>query len=164
MRTIQMISILILGLILTACQANVNLELDDNFSYLTVTMTEEEATNLIETLLSSGQQNQIINPQADLRDGEIYVTGEVEQQRTGQRLPGSLTMRLWAENGQLQAQVTTLNFDGWDASQEQLNNINQSLAEGLARQAARNNNRSELSQVVVQDGELAFTYKTPRRR
>ncbi|MEM8532208.1 MAG: hypothetical protein AAGF95_15290 [Chloroflexota bacterium] len=163
MRTIQMIFVLILGLILSACQANVNLELDDNFSYLTVTMTEEEAASLIETILSSGQQSKILNPQADLREGEIYVSGEVEQQRTGQRVPGSLTMRLWVENGQLQAQVNTLDFSGWDASQEQLNNINQSLAEGLSRQASRNS-QSELSQVVVRDGELAFTFKTPRRR
>lgn len=164
MRTIQLMSIIILGLLLAACRANVDLQVDDDFTYLTVSQTEAEATALIERILSSGQQSRLINPQADLREGEIFVSGEVEQQGTGQRLPGSLTMRLWAENGQLQAQVATLDFAGWDASSEQLNKINQSLAEGLARQAGRNNNDSELSQVIVRDGELAFTFKTPRRR
>lgn len=164
MRTIQIVFILILSFFLAACQGNVDLRFDDNYSYLTVSMTEDEATNLIESILGSGQQRQLINPQADLREGEVYVSGEVEQQTTGQRLPGSLTLRLWAENGQLQAQAVSLDFAGWDASEEQLNKINQSLAEGLARQAARRNNDSELSQVTIRDGELSFTFKTPRRR
>ena len=164
MRTIPIVSILILGLFLAACRANVDLKVDDDFTYLTVSMTEAEAAQAIESILSSGQQGQIINPQADLRDGEIVVSGEVEQQATGKRLPGRLTMRLWAESGHLRAQVTSFDFAGWDASDEQLNEINQSLAEGLARQAARRNNQSELSEVIVRDGELAFTFKTPRRR
>ena len=164
MRTKQLIFLLALGLFLAACRANVNLALDENYTYLTISMTEDEAAQLIETILSSGRQGRIINPQADLRDGEIYVAGEVEQQATGRRLPGSLTLRLWAEGGQLQAQVASLDFAGWDASNQRLNEINQSLTEGLARQATQRNNRSELSEVIVQDGALSFTFKTPRRR
>ena len=164
MRTLQIISILVLGLFIAACKANVDLEIDDAYTYLTISMAEEEAANAIESILGSGKQGKIINPQADLRDGEIYVTGEVEQQTTGKRLPGSLTLRLWAENGQLQAKITSLDFAGWDATQERLDEMNQSLAEGMARRAAQRNNRSELSEVIVTDGELAFTFKTPRNR
>jgi len=131
MRTLSIVSILMLGLFLAACRANVDLQVDDDFTYLTVSMTEAEAAQAIETILNSGQQGKIINPQADLRDGEIVVSGEVEQQATGERHPGSLSLRLWAESGHLRAQVTSFDFAGWDASDDQLNNINQSLAEGL---------------------------------
>ena len=164
MRTLQITFIVAFGLFLAACRANVDLALDDNYTYLTVSMTEAEATQVIETILSSGRQNRIINPQADLRNGEIHVSGEVEQPAGGRLLSGSLTIRLWAENGHLQAQVASLDFAGWDASNERLNEINQKLAEGFARQAAQRNNRSELSEVIIEDGALSFTFKTPRRQ
>lgn len=91
------------------------------------------------------------------------VSGEVEQKETGKLHPGSLTLRLWAENGQLQAKVTSLDFAGWDAQPETLDKINRDIAEGMARKAANKNNRSELTDVTIRDGEMSFTFKTPRK-
>jgi hypothetical protein len=62
----------------------------------------------------------------------------------------------------LQAKVTSLDFGGWDATAEKLDEINQALAEGLSRQGQ--NSRAELTEVDIQESAIIFTYKTPRER
>ena len=145
---------------LAACKANVDLQMDEEYTYLTIFMSEEEAANGIEKALVK----HLVIPQADLREGEVVVSGEVKDKETGKLIPGNLILRLWAENGDLQAKVTSLDFAGWDAQPQTLDKINQDIASGVARRAANKNNRSELTEVIVRDDEMSFTFKTPRKK
>jgi hypothetical protein len=94
MRTLKILFILTIFLFLAACQAEIDVRFDDDDSYLIIKFPEDQAAQAIENILSSGPQMKIINPEADLRNGEIFVTGEVKQQFSGEYLPGSLTLHL----------------------------------------------------------------------
>jgi hypothetical protein len=161
--TLQRMTILLalsVALGLVACRPAVDWEADKEYFYLTITLSEDDATNAIEKALTP----HIINAQADLRDGQIFASGQVKQEKTGKLLSGSLTLELWAENGVLNAKITSLDFGGWDASQEKLGEINQDIADGVAGRVANKESRSELTDVTVSDGEIAFTFRMLRKK
>jgi len=164
MRKAQLIPILIFAFFFSGCSASVDLQMDEDYSYLTISMTEEQATEAIEYILSSSKDTQIIDPQADLREGEIYIVGQIREKKTGELYSGSLTLYLWAEDGELRAKVIQLDFKDWKASATRLDNFNRLLSDGLARKVRQKNNKSELTEVVILDSELAFTWKTPRQK
>lgn len=154
---------LIVGLflmpVLVACSANVQFRLDENYSYLTITMTDESVENLIETLLTSGD-SQLQNVQANLRNGDIYVTANAPTNNGTQS--GNLVVRIGDQNGLLDVEVTSFNFGGFTADQAGIADFNQRLANGIARNAENNDNNSDFTDVTVTSTGLTFTIRTPR--
>lgn len=144
---------------MTACNANIQLTMDENYSYLTVTMTEESVENLIETLLTSGQ-SRLENVTADLRAGEIYVTGDAQTNNGLQS--GSLVVDIGTQNGLLDVEVQSFNFGVFSAQQAGIDDFNQRLANNIASNARNNNNDSEFTQVNITSTGLSFTIRSPR--
>ncbi len=163
MRLKYILFIFITGLFLVGCDANISVRQDDTSNYLTITLTEQQAIDLIEKSLGSGNSPKIVNPQADLRNGEIFVSGSVRQPNTNQLVSGNLTIRLWADQGKLKAQVTSFNFAGVEAGEGQLAQINQSVANRLAQSGPRRG-QTELDDVTIQNDEMSLTFKSPRRQ
>ena len=145
---------------MTACNANVQFNLDENYSYLTITMTEESVENLIETLLTSGE-SRLQNVTADLRAGEIYVIGDAQTNNGLQS--GSLVVDIGAQNGLLDVEVQSFDFGGYSAQQAGIDDFNQRLADGIARNARNNDNGSEFTAVNITSTGLSFTIRTPRQ-
>ena len=155
------ISITIFSLILislAACQAQIGFDLDQDYVYTTIDMDEANAAAAIEKML----EGNLINPQADLRAGEIVVSGDKEIEATGKVESGSMTISMWVEDGYLIAQVTSLDFANWNASGEELAKMNEKLASEMRQHAQLRNSRAELTEVTIQDGGMSFSWRTPR--
>ena len=162
MRPTGLIALVIFTVLLAACSADIRVRRDNNFNYLMVTIPENEAARVIETILGSGNDADFQEPKVDLRPGEIVVSGKLRQPGSNQLIPGSLIVRLWAENKLLQAEITSIDFEEWQVSSEQLAQINEAVTKGLVQRIVPRRN-SELQQVTIGDHDLSFTFRTARR-
>lgn len=159
--SIKRIAIAVLSLLMvsmTACQAQIGFDIDKDYVYTTIEADEANAAAAIEKVLGET----LINPKADLRAGEIVVSGEKEIEASGTIEPGSITITMWVEDGYLIAGVTNLDFANWTASAEELANMNEKLASEMRQHAQMRNSRSELTEVTIQDGGISFSWRTPR--
>ncbi len=151
-----------LALGISACNGSFQFQQDQNFNYLTVNLPEADVVRTFQTILTSGD-SRLRNVQADLRANEIFVSAEAPA-ANGTWIPGNLTFRAWAENGNLQLAVTSFNFGQITTQQAGIDNFNRQLAEGLSRSAARNQNQSEITEISITDSAFTFTIRTPRQR
>lgn len=144
----------------TACNGNFQLSFDENYSYLTVTMAEDDVESLIETLLTSGG-SRLQNANADLRSGSIYVTADA---RTGNGIQsGNLTVTIGTQNGLLDVQVSSFNFGAYTAQQAGIDDFNQRLADRIALNARNRESNSQFTNVTITNTGLSFTVRTPRQ-
>ena len=157
----QLLFTILLIPFLVACSGNVQIRLDENYSYLTITMDEENTENLIETLLTSGE-SRLQNVVADLRNGEIYVTADASTQNNGIQ-SGNLIVYIGVEDGLLDVEIRSFNFGGYSVNQAGIDNFNTRLADSIARNAENRENDSEFTDVTITPTGLSFTIRTPRR-
>jgi hypothetical protein len=159
MKTRLWIIFLLLALPLLACNAagGFSVRSDDNWNYLTLTMSEEQIRDLIVPILTNGREFRMQNTTLDLRPGEIIVRGDVVGDG-GRLYPGSLSMRAWAAGGRLNLEITTFNFAGFSADAGMLQRINADIATGIARDAA--NSDSETSEVTITDTTFTITWRS----
>lgn len=155
----------LLALTLVGCNQNgsFNVRVDDQYSYLTVSLNEADIRAWLVPALENGRELRMQNPTIDLRPGEIYVSGSVIG-RDGRLYPGNLSLRAWSENNQLQLAVTTFSFAGYVADQGVISRWNADIAAGLERAASNNRNGSETTDVSITDSNLSITWRTPRRQ
>lgn len=149
-----------LALLMAAC-GRVEFQTDAEYSYLSVQMTAQESTDLIEGLLTGGASPVMAEADAELGEGEIVVSGIVNT-REGDQHPGSLSLRLWADNGRLQVAVSQFSFAGFTAEQSAIDAINRDIAAGLSAWADRPDNNSDFSELTVSTSGIRFTIRTPR--
>jgi hypothetical protein len=139
-----------------------NVRVDDDYSYLTVTLNEEDIRGWLVPALENGRELRMQDPVLDLRPGEIHVSGSVIG-RDGRLYPGNLTIRAWAENNRLQLAIVTFSFSGYNADQGSIARWNSDIAAGLERAAASDRNQSETTDVTITDSSLSITWRTPRQ-
>lgn len=154
----------LLVLPLVACNglsANVQFRVDEDYNYLTVNMTEEEAQVLFAGIFAENDELQVINPTVDLLPGEISVSGEVPS-GNGQTVPADLSVQMSVQNGTLNVAVTSVSFAGWQGTSEMLTRINSEIAAGIAEAAQNNAHDAELTDVTITDTGLSFTLRAPR--
>lgn len=145
-----------------ACSGSFDVRVDENYSYLTITMTEAQVQDALENALSSGVRPALLNPEVDLRNGSIYIEGDLPRQNGGDPVPGNLTVRVYASGGELAAEVTSLNFNGFDANDDALIRLNDRLEEALIRAATNREGNSEYDDITITNTELSVTFRTPR--
>ncbi len=153
-RLIFILPILFIGL-LTGCKGKVEYEVNDEFTITRFSFTEADIDDTMENLLATGVDPWLDTVDVDLRPGEIYVSG------TKNGVPGNLTIQMWPQEGELMAQVTSVNISDSSITQERINNFNTRLANRLTNN--RRDDEATLTAVVVTDSELSLTYQTPRR-
>jgi hypothetical protein len=146
---------------LVACDAagGFNVRSDANWNYLTLTMSEQQVSDLIIPILSNGRDFRMQNVSLDLRPGELIARGDVVG-GDGRLYPGSLSMRAWAAGGRLNLEVTTFNFAGFNADAAMLARFNADMAAGLVRDAA--NSDSETYEVAITDTTISITWRSPK--
>jgi hypothetical protein len=156
----------LLVLPLVACNglsANVQFRVDENYNYLTVNMTEEEAQGLFAGIFEENDELQVINPTVDLLPGEISVSGEVAS-GDGQTVPANLSVQMAVQNGQLNVAVTAMSFAGWNGTPDMLERINRDIANGIAEATQNNAHDAQLTDVTITDTGLSFTLRAPREQ
>jgi uncharacterized protein YpmS len=149
---------------LTACSANARIDVEADKVNVTVSITEQDVKAAIETALLKSNPPLILNPKVDLRNGEIFVSGDYQAKNLNTTVPGDMTVKIWAENGKLKVQVTSVNAQGVTIPQEKIDNFNQALAEKLENAAKRNNSQATLTNVTITGDKLEFTVSAPRKK
>jgi hypothetical protein len=161
MKKALLIFLTIFALPLLACGASggFDVRVDEQYSYLTITMSEQDISNMLIPALQNGRDLRVENATLDLRPGEIIVMGSVVGDG-GRLYPGSMSLRAWAANGRLHLAVGTFSFAGFNASQQQIAQFNADLEAGLAQDAAEDD--SETTDVTITDTSLSITWRSPR--
>ena len=117
--------LVVMLLSLTACSANARIDVEADKVNVTVSITEQDVKAAIETALLKSNPPLILNPKVDLRNGEIFVSGDYQAKNLNTTVPGDMTVKIWAENGKLKVQVTSVNAQGVTIPQEKIDNFNQ---------------------------------------
>ena len=162
-RIFGMLLLTFLVLPVLACDGSFNVSWDDDYSYVTFSMTEAQVQEALESALESGVRPVLLNPVIQLRPGSIYIEGDLPRQN-GDPVPGNLTVRPYVQNGELAAEITSVNFDGMNAGSDAIVRMNERLEEALQRAAAQRNSRSEYHEISVTSDQLSVTFRTPRER
>lgn len=131
-------------------------------SAITITLTEAQVQDALENALASGARPALLNPEVHLCNGSIYIEGDLLSQNGGDPVPGNLTVWVYASDGELAAEVTSLNFSGFDANDHALIRLNDRLEEALIRAVANREGNAEYDDVTITDSELSVTFRTPR--
>ena len=163
MRFFTLLVVLLISL--TACnfQSNVQLNIDENNTTVTVTLQESEVQDLFTTWLSSTSNPMLESPGVDLRPGEVFVRGIIVTER-GDRVPGSMSVYISASDGNLAIRIDNVDFGTLTVQSTEIDSINARIAEGLQRNASNNTSGAQFTNVTITDTTLAFTVSTPRRR
>lgn len=148
-------------LLLTAACGRVSVNRDENYNYVTVTLNEPEVAAVIVQLITQTERGLLQTASADLRSGEIIVTGTAIQ--NGQTYDGSLTIAMSSDGNGLQVRVTSFNFAGFTADQARLDEFNANLAASISTRADSRSIDAVVSEVSITDTSLAVTIRTPRR-
>lgn len=151
--------ILLLPLTLAACNRdNINVQPNgDGTATVTVTVQEAEVNTLITTALSQMENPLLRNPSVDLQTGQIVINGERDRQDGGGRVSGSITLSVSVVNGAMQIQATSANLEGLAASDAQIAEFNQNLAELLSGRARQDNPRATLQSVSITNETLSIS-------
>lgn len=159
-RTLGVILLFVASIL--ACSSNVDLDITDTHTILTLTMTEDEVEDLFRAILVESNDPLMRTANVDLRPGIVHVSGVVIDRNTGRESPGTLGVQVWQENGNLQLAVTEFEIANMTAQQAGIARFNSELKAGLARSAERNNSESEISNVSITGSSLSVSIKTPR--
>jgi hypothetical protein len=109
-------------------------------------------------------QNPLLrDPQVDLQNGQIVVTGSHELPSGGETVSGSLTFTLSVNNGVLLAQITDADIQGVDLSDERIANFNQRISERMTNRANRENRAVTVQSVNVTDSAVEITFNVQRQ-
>jgi hypothetical protein len=153
----------LIALIVTslACNAggDINIRQDDQYNYLTVSLTEQQVQDILSSILANAERIQVQNARIDLQLGQIIVTGDAIGQ-DGRSYPGNMTLQAGSANGALQITVIAFNFSGFNADQATIDRWNADIAAGLGRSAEQS--ESEVDSVSITDSAMSITWRSPR--
>lgn len=150
----RLLFVLLVVLILPACNRDVTIQPIDGTAVITVTLTEAEVNTLIVNVLANSDNPLLRDPVVDLQNGQIVISGEHERRDGAGRVQGTITLTLTATNGALSAQVTGATIEGFDLSDERIARFNGALQAQLAGRAREQNARAILDRVTITNDEL----------
>ncbi len=152
----RVIPFLLAAISLAACNfGGVSVERNsDGTTDVIVSLTESEVNTLIQAALEQSADPLLRNPSVDLQPGQIVISGEHDRRDGGGRISGTVTMSISVVNGDVQAQITAVNIEGWDASDARIQEFNRQLAQLLGGRARQDNARATLSAITITNDAL----------
>lgn len=130
---------------------------------ITISLTEAEVNTLVTNALVQAGSPLLLNPQVDLQNGQIVVNGQY-QRPDGSTVNGSITVVPSVQNGQVTAQITQANIEGWDATDARIAEFNQRLAQALALAAARSQGQVTVQSISISDTTLQIVVTVQRQQ
>lgn len=159
------IILLLAALALTACRRGEVVDVQRNPEggvTVTTRLTEADVNAAVTDALALAVNPLLRNPQVDLQNGVIVVNGEHEQRDGSGTVSGSFNVTLTVQNGTILAQVSSLNIEGVDISDERLARFNERLANGFAVRANRENRQITINSVTISDDAIEVTFTAQR--
>jgi hypothetical protein len=150
-------------LALTACRrGEVQVQIQDGAAVVTARLSEADVNAAVTEALAAAPNPLLRNPQVDLQNGVIVINGEHERRDGGGTVQGSINVTLMVQNGTILAQVSNLNIEGLDVSNERLTTFNQRLANGFTARANRENRRVTVNSVTITDNQIEVVFTVVR--
>lgn len=157
--------LIILVFVLVGCNRSLDIQPNgDGTATITVGLTESEINTVITTALNNSENPLLRDPSVDLQAGQIVVSGEHERRDGSGRVAGTFTLQVSVTNGAIQAQITSVDVEGWDASDERIQEFNDRIATALSGLALQNNANATLDRITINDDmlEIAIIVQTQR--
>lgn len=153
-RYFQLIGLVALGLLLSACSIRLDRQPDGSLRMET-SMTQEQISTEIRLAISDPTVNDL---KVELRNGYIQVTGS--RQRPSGSSSDNLTFRMdiKASGGKLSVVVSQAMLNGSPMDKEIIEQWNERIARQLERSAFRNPNASAQS-VGITPEAISFVYR-----
>lgn len=160
----RMAFILLVLFSLAACNRdNVTVRPDGNgTAIVTISLTESEFSTMISTALASSANPLLRNPSVDFQNGQVVISGEHDKRDGSGRVSGTATLTVQVTNGAIDAQITAVNIEGLDLSDERVADFNQRLAQALAGRAIRDNPRATLSSISITNDAMQLNITVTR--
>jgi hypothetical protein len=156
MKTTQKISVslLVLALLLSACQRNVTRNDDGSVDVETV-ITQQELQDAISASIADPLIQELT---VSLQPGYILVSGTRERLNDPSKTDTlSFHLDLGVSNGQLTSTISDAQFDGFTVEQNRLDLWNTTIANRIARLAKKSPN-STLKSVTVTTSAVTMTW------
>jgi hypothetical protein len=156
---------LLLGLVFSLAACNRELDIQpngDGSATISISVTEAEVNTVVQTALENSANPLLRNPSVDLQNGQIIITGEHDRRDGNGTVSGTVTLSVTALNGEIQAQVTSVNIEGWDANDARIQEFNDRLEELLGGRARQNSGNATLESVTITDDNLTISIRVSR--
>ena len=146
-------------LLVSACNfGNVGINRNaDGSTDITIALTESDVNNIITNTLAPAQNPLLRDPQVDLQNGQIYITGTHDRRDGGGSVSGNLTVNASVTNGQVSVVATSLNIEGFAADDARLQDFNNQLAAGLGAGGLGANRDAQITSISITDNAFTFT-------
>jgi hypothetical protein len=132
---------------------------DETHYNITVTLTEASVQAALLPIFGTGAQAWLLNPQIDLREGDLHITGGLKQQQ-GDPIPVTLGVALGVTDGKLTLTVTALSLGFWSATPANLADLNADLAAGMARGQRGD---GSLQTITITNNRLSIQIRSPKQ-
>ena len=96
-------------------------------------LTEADVNSVIADMLAANENPLLRDPQVDLQNGSIYVTGEHDRRDGGGRISGSFRVTVAVQDGAILPQLTEVSIEGIEAGDERITQLNEQLAQDFLR-------------------------------
>lgn len=160
---LRLFLLLMLLFSLAACNQSLDVQVnEDGTATISVSLSEAEVNTLVQTALSNSGNPLLRNPSVDLQPGQIVISGEHERRDGGGSVSGTVTVSVAVVNGELQVQVTDVNVEGLDISDERIQEFNEALAERLGGRARQGNGNATLESVTITNDNLTIAIRVSR--
>ncbi|MEZ4645652.1 MAG: hypothetical protein R3E31_23450 [Chloroflexota bacterium] len=158
--------VFVLGsLLLTACGAGrvqIARERGSDVFNVTVELNEDDIALLVEGALAASANPLLRDPEVDLLDGQIEVTGVHERRDGGGDVNGRMVIVPSVQDGLLVVEVVELSIDGVDVSDTRIEQFNNNLEQRIGNRLEQRNRQISVTGVTVTDDLLILTFDASR--
>ena len=158
--------VFVLGsLLLTACGAGrvqIARERGSDVFNVTVELNEDDIALLVEGALAASANPLLRDPEVDLLDGQIEVTGVHERRDGGGDVNGRMVIVPSVQDGLLVVEVAELSIDGVDVSDTRIEQFNNNLEQRIGNRLEQRNRQISVTGVTVTDDLLILTFDASR--
>jgi len=158
------ISICILSLtcflVLAGCRrGDINIQSDGEGGLdVSITWTEAEVNTIVSETLAEVGNPLLRNPQVNFQDGHILVNGEHSQRDGNGTVSGSFILSAAVQNGAILLQVTDVQIEGVDLTDERIADLNARLSQQFNQRAERAQSRAfTVQSLVITDDDLTLS-------
>ncbi|MCA9962016.1 MAG: hypothetical protein KC413_13900 [Anaerolineales bacterium] len=158
--------VFVLGsLLLTACGAGrvqIARERGSDVFNVTVELNEDDIALLVEGALAASANPLLRDPEVDLLDGQIEVTGVHERRDGGGDVNGRMVIVPSVQDGLLVVEVAELSIDGVDVSDTRIEQFNNNLEQRIGNRLEQRNRQISVTGVTVTDDLLILAFDASR--
>lgn len=128
-------------------------------SHFSVTITEGQITDFINRKNAENQSAAVSDIQVFLRDGQIQVIGQTENNSGNATTLQLVATVLVAEDGKLQIKITSAQLGNLPIPTQLLDSLTKSINDALNGQSTTGTERLQIESIVIAEGYMTITGK-----